>query len=124
MSALTHERALEWAARRTGAAIVQTTGPYHLRFENGRRARVAGRHVEQRRPKFFHLGSTLRGDPFDELIVVMFDRDWTVEYAYQLSFEAVLRMHTQPGAQGCRLLTTRTDSWGKALPSGVARLAP
>jgi hypothetical protein len=107
--------ALPSSRRRVPITCVSKTG-------DGPEPRAA--HVEQRRPKFFHLGSTLRGDPFDELIVVMFDRDWTVEYAYQLSFEAVLRMHTQPGAQGCRLLTTRTDSWGKALPSGVARLAP
>ena len=57
------------------------------------------------------LGSTLRGDPFDDVVVILFNSDWSVRYAYCLPLDAAIRHHKQPGAQGCRLLIRGDDSW-------------
>jgi hypothetical protein len=78
---------------------------------SGRPIRVAGRHIEGRQPNFFALGWTLSQRPFDDLVVVLFETDWTVQYAYRLPLEAVVDHHRQPGRQGCRLMIKRDDSW-------------
>ena len=108
MASATHERAVEWVAERLDAELVGQ-GTYHLRDPRGRRIRVAGRHIEARQPNFFPIGSTLEGDPFDELAVVLFAQDWSVSYAYLLPMQAVRIHHKQPGAQGPRL--KGDDSW-------------
>ena len=56
-------------------------------------------------------GTTLDGEPFEDLVVVLFNRDWSVQYAYRLPIETVRRHHKQPGRQGCRLMIRGDDSW-------------
>jgi hypothetical protein len=112
MASDTHSRARAWAAQRLPADDVGTAGAtFHLRDRRGRRVRVAGRHYEGRQPNYFAVGPTLASDPFDDLVVVFFDRDWSVRYAYRLPFEAVVRHHKQPGRQGCRLMIRGDDGW-------------
>src|SRR5919199_727198 len=78
MAAETHTRARAWASARLDAEEVGAGATYHLRDRGGRRIRVAGRHIENRQPNFFPLGDTLAGDPFDDIVVVLFDSDWSV----------------------------------------------
>jgi hypothetical protein len=61
-------------------------------------------------PNYFSLGTILRGDPFDELVVILFGADWDVEYGYRMPLDAARDHHKQPGVQGCRLMIT-DDSW-------------
>jgi hypothetical protein len=107
----THRRAREWSADRLGADDVGAGATYHLRGADGRRIRVAGRHVRGREPNFFELGPSLSGDPFDEVVVVLFENDWSVRYAYRVSLDAAIDHHKQPGVQGCRLMIRGDDSW-------------
>lgn len=100
MAVHTHERARSWAADRLDAVDVGSGGTYHLRGRDGRRLRVARRHIEGRQPNYFSLGSTLAGDPFDDVIVVLFEPDWSVRYAYRVPLEAAVRHHRQPGQPG------------------------
>ena len=111
MASDTHSRARAWAADRLRAADVGRDATFHLRDESGRRVRVAGRHIEGRQPNYFSIGPTLAGDPFDDFVVVLFDEDWSVQYAYRLPVEAVIDHHKQPGAQGCRLMIRGDDGW-------------
>lgn len=111
MSGLTHERARAWAADRVGAEDTGGQGPFHLRGRDGRRIRVAGRHIEGRQPNYFSLGDTLAGSPFDDVVVVLFNNDWSVKYAYRLPLSAAVTHHNQPGRQGCRLGIRGDDSW-------------
>ncbi len=69
-----------------GADDVGNGGTFHLRDADGRRIRVAGRHIEGRQPNYFALGPTLDGAPFDD-------------------------HHKQPGRQGCRLMITNDSPW-------------
>jgi hypothetical protein len=108
---LTHERARAWAAARIDAEDTGAQGGFHLRSRDGRRIRVAGRHIEGRQPNYFSLGDTLSGDPFDEVVVVLFNDDWSVNYAYRLPLSAAIAHHKQPGCQGCRLMIRGDDSW-------------
>ena len=110
MSAETHERARSWAADRLDAVDVGWRD-LHLRGRDGRRIRVAGRHIEGRQPNYFSLGSTLRGEPFDDVVVVLFNQDWSVEYAYRLPLGAAIEHRKQPGRQGCRLMIRGDDGW-------------
>ena len=110
MGNLTHERGVEWAAERLEAEVV-VPGAYHLRDGQGRRIRVAARHIKNRQPNYFHLGDTLAGSPFDGIAVVLFKPDWSVSYAYLLPLEVVLRHHKQPGVQKPRLMIRGDDSW-------------
>lgn len=114
MSHETHDRALGWASERLRAESVGGGGPFHLRGPDGRRIRVAGRHVAGREPNYFHVGPTLAGDPFDDLVVVLFERDWSVRYAHRLPIGAV-RRHSPilSPLSGPRILTTRLR---KAMP--------
>ena len=111
MAADTHERARAWAADVLGAEDVGGGASYHLRDTNGRRIRVAGRHIESRQPNFFALGPSLIDAPFDDLVVVLFETDWMVRYAYLVPLEAAVDHHKQPGVQGCRLMIRGDDSW-------------
>jgi hypothetical protein len=111
MSALTHERARGWTADRLGATDAGRGAGYHLRGRDGRRIRVAGRHIEKRTPNYFHLGSSLDGDPFDDAVVVLFRPDWSVEYAYRVPLSTAKRHYRQPGRQGCRLMIRGNDDW-------------
>ena len=61
-------------------------GTFHLLDADGRRIRVAGRHIEGRQPNDFALGPTLDG-------------------------AAVADHHKQPGRQGCRLMITNDSPW-------------
>jgi hypothetical protein len=90
MSAGTHERARSWAAAHLDAVDVGSGATFHLRGRDGRRIRVAGRHIEGRQPNYFALGSTLSGDPFDDVAVVLFNSDWSVKYAYRLPLDAAI----------------------------------
>jgi hypothetical protein len=120
MASETHARARAWASERLGAHDVGDDAPFHLRDPGGRRVRVAGRHIEGREPNYFHVAPTLT-DEFDDLVVILFDPDWTVRYAYRLPLEAVIDHHRQPGDQGCRLMIVGDDSW--RTDSRVERLA-
>lgn len=80
-----------------------------------------GRHIEGRQPNYFALGSTLRGVPFDDIAVVLFNGDWSVKYAYRLPLDAANRHHKQPGVQGCRLMIRGDDGW--RLDGAVEQLA-
>jgi hypothetical protein len=111
MSAGTHERARSWAAAHLDAVDVGSGATFHLRGRDGRRIRVAGRHIEGRQPNYFALGSTLSGDPFDDVAVVLFNSDWSVKYAYRLPLDAAIRHHKRPGVQGCRLMIRGDDGW-------------
>jgi hypothetical protein len=111
MAGDTHSQAAVWASERLGAEDIGTGATYHLRDPNGRRIRVAARHTEGRQPNFFALGNTLEGDPFDDVVVVLFESDWSVRYAYRLSLDAARDHHKQPGRQGCRLMIRGDDSW-------------
>lgn len=119
----THERACAWAAEVLAAEDVGTGATYHLRGPDGRRIRVAGRHVRGREPNFFHISDTLQGDPFDDLVVVLFAPDWTTRYAYRLPLKAVRHHHKQPGKQGCRLMIRGDDSWRYDTSRGVEALS-
>src|SRR5258705_399935 len=101
MASETHSRARAWAAERLPAEDVGAGATFHLRDGGARRVRVAGRHIEGRQPNYFSAGPTLAGEPFDDLVVVFFNRDWSVRYAYRLPIEAVVTHHKQPGRQGC-----------------------
>jgi len=105
-----------------GAEEVGRGATYHLRGRDGRRIRVAGRHIESRQPNYFHAGQSLEGDPFDNLVVVLFRSDWTVEYAYRLPLDAVRHHHKQPGRQACRLMIRGGDSWRLDRDRGVEAL--
>ena len=111
MAGDTHARTRAWAARVLGAHDVGAGGTFHLRDADGRRIRVAGRHIEGRQPNYFALGPTLDGAPFDDLVVVLFEEDWTIRYAYRLPLAAVADHHKQPGRQGCRLMITNDAPW-------------
>src|SRR5689334_4592254 len=100
----THQRARQWACEQLPAVDAGGDATYHLRDTSGRRIRVAGRHIDGRQPTSFSLGDTLDGDPFDDLVLVLFTPDWSVQYAYRLPLEAARRHHKQPGQQGCRLM--------------------
>src|SRR5690242_9500093 len=99
MSRTTHTRARDWAAEAIDAQDVGAKAKYHLRDKHGRRVRVAGRHVRRRQPNFFSVGESLTGDPFDDLVVVLFNPDWTIGYAYRLPIEVVRRHAKQPAAR-------------------------
>src|SRR3954470_19454819 len=88
MAADTHTRAREWTAERLAAEDVGSGATFHLRDGRGRRLRVAGRHIESRQPNFFAVGDSLAGEPFDDLVVVLFDQHWSVRYAYRPPLEA------------------------------------
>jgi hypothetical protein len=111
MAAETHDRARQWACRALDAHDAGSGSTYHLRDPQGRRIRVAGRHIEGREPNFFALGETLAGQPFDDLVVVLFETDWTPRYAYRLPLDAVIEHHKQLGRQGCRLMIKGDDGW-------------
>jgi hypothetical protein len=111
MAAETHQRAREWAATRLDAVDVGFGATYHLRDRQGRRVRVAGRHIGGRQPNYFNLGATLASDPFDDVVVVLFNTDWSVRYAYRVPLAAAIAHHKQPGRQGCRLMIRGDDSW-------------
>jgi hypothetical protein len=111
MARETHARARAWASARLDAEDVGPGATYHLRDARGRRIRVAARHIERRQPNFFALGDSLAGDPFDDIVVVLFESDWSVCYAYRLPLNAARDHHKQPGRQGCRLMIRGDDSW-------------
>lgn len=111
MSGLTHDRARKWASDLLGADDLGAGGTFHLRDARGRRIRVVSRHVESREPNYFALGPSFEGDPFDDLIVILFESDWTIRYAYRLPLAVVVEHHRQPGVQGCRLMIRGDDSW-------------
>jgi hypothetical protein len=111
MAAATATRAREWAADVLDAEDVGTGASYHIRDGTGRRIRVAGRHIRARQPNFFALGATLDGNPFDDLVVVLFNTDWSIRYAYRLPLHAAIAHHRQPGQQGCRLMIVGDDDW-------------
>lgn len=117
----THRRACEWTAERLTATDVGRGATYHLRGRDGERIRVAGRHIEGRQPNYFHLGQTLAGGPFDDVVVVLFNPDWSVGYAYRVPLAAAVAHHRQPGKQGCRLMIRGNDSWRR--DPGIERLA-
>jgi hypothetical protein len=94
MAGGTHSRACEWVRDRLSAEEVGAGATYHLRTGDGRRTRVAGRHVEGREPNFFVLGDTLAGDPFDDVVVVLFETDWSVRYAYRLALDVARQHHS------------------------------
>lgn len=60
---------------------------------------------------FFALGPSLIDAPFDDLVVVLFETDWMVRYAYLVPLEAAVDHHKQLGVQGCRLMIRGDDSW-------------
>ena len=66
MASETHGRAREWAADALDAETIGPGATYHLRGRDGRRIRVAGRHIEGRQPNFFTAGETLASRPFDD----------------------------------------------------------
>lgn len=99
MARETHERACEWAAGRLDAVDVGRGATYHLRGRDGRRVHVAGRHIEGRQPNYLHLGKTLAGDPFDDVVVVLFNSDWSISYAYRVDLTR-FRGHLIAGAVG------------------------
>lgn len=111
MAVETHERACEWAAELLDASGVGSDATYHLRGREGRRIRVAGRHIEGRQPNYFDLGKTLAGEPFDDVVVVLFNADWSIDYAYRVPLAAAVAHHKQPGRQGCRLMIRGDDAW-------------
>lgn len=121
MASDTHKRACEWAAERLQALEVGRGAGYHLRGREGGRIRVAGRHIEGRQPTYFHLGQTLAGEPYDEVVVVLFNPDWSVNYAYRLSLAAAIAHHKKPGRQDCRLMIRGDDSWRR--DARIERLA-
>jgi hypothetical protein len=111
MASETHWRAREGECVQLSAADVGGGATYHLRDPKDRRIRVAGRRIEGRQPNFFSLGETLDGEPFDDVVLVLFNSDWSVQYAYRLPLEAARRHHKQPGRQGCRLMIRGDDRW-------------
>jgi Family of unknown function (DUF6998) len=69
-----------------------TTG-YDLRLSDGTRIQVKGRRRTSRsKPSHFGQMRNLDKDPFDDLVVVLFDEEFEVESCYRLPIAAVRQL--------------------------------
>jgi len=70
-----------------------STKGYDLCLEDGTRVQVKGRRRTLRsKPSHYGQMRNLDSDPFDDLVVVLFDEEFEVESCYRLSIAAVLRL--------------------------------
>ena len=122
MSLLTHERAVNWVCANLGGDDAGRHNGYHVRDRSGSRVRVAGRHIEGRMPLYFHLGAGVGTDQFDELVVVLFEPDWSVRYAYAVAADALPDLSKVYGNTPPRLLVGDAEAWATDPPEGVVRL--
>lgn len=77
---------------------------YDVMLADGSRVQVRARHVKTRAPQNIKVAHRLDERSYDELALVMFRPDYSVEWAYRIAWEALPRLCAKYNGTGYRLL--------------------